>query len=94
MSVRRDLSSRVLLGVCNCQGLLLVGSGRNRVRSFLLEMAAHMLCADSTVWRTLRDHGTGLGKRIGVIGAGGLGCFALGFAKALKRDGVFTKSCT
>lgn len=52
------------------------------------EDAAPMLCAGSTVYAPLKRYGCGPGKRIGVVGIGGLGHFALLFAKALGADEV------
>lgn len=50
--------------------------------------AAPMLCAGITTYAPLKAHGCGPGKRVGVIGVGGLGHFALLFAKALGADQV------
>ncbi|CAG8926947.1 unnamed protein product [Penicillium salamii] len=50
--------------------------------------AAPMLCAGITTFTPLKKHGCGPGKRVGVIGVGGLGHFALLFAKALDADQV------
>ncbi|CAG7956970.1 unnamed protein product [Penicillium salamii] len=50
--------------------------------------AAPMLCAGITTFTPLKKHGCGPGKRVGVIGVGGLGHFALLFAKALGADQV------
>jgi hypothetical protein len=36
--VNCESNSRVLLGVCDCQGVLLVGSGGDGVRSFTLRV--------------------------------------------------------
>lgn len=52
------------------------------------EMAAPMLCGGVTVYNPLVANGAGPGKRVGVIGVGGLGHFAILFAKALKCDKV------
>ncbi|KAH6961824.1 putative zinc-binding alcohol dehydrogenase [Ilyonectria sp. MPI-CAGE-AT-0026] len=50
--------------------------------------AASMLCAGITTYAPLRQHGAGPGFRIGVIGLGGLGHFAVLWAKALGVDHV------
>lgn len=52
------------------------------------EDAAPMLCAGSTVFAPLKKYGCGPGKKIGVVGIGGLGHFALLFGKALGADEV------
>lgn len=52
------------------------------------EIAAPMLCGGVTVYNPLVANGAGPGKRVGVVGIGGLGHFALLFAKALKCDKV------
>jgi len=48
--------------------------------------AAPLLCAGVTVFSPLRRDGVGLGKRVGVLGIGGLGHLALQFAAALGAD--------
>jgi len=45
--------------------------------------AAPMLCGGITVWSPLKRHGAGPGKRVGIVGVGGLGHFAVLWAKAL-----------
>ncbi|KAJ4299848.1 hypothetical protein N0V90_005094 [Kalmusia sp. IMI 367209] len=52
------------------------------------EIAAPMLCGGVTVYNPLIANGAGPGKRVGVVGIGGLGHFAIMFAKALKCDKV------
>lgn len=52
------------------------------------EHAAPMLCCGVTVFSPLRHWGAGPGKRVGVGGVGGLGHFAILFAKALGADEV------
>ncbi|KAL9110299.1 MAG: hypothetical protein Q9187_008072, partial [Circinaria calcarea] len=52
------------------------------------EAAAPMLCAGITAFVPLSEHGAGPGKRVGIIGVGGLGHFAVLFARALKCDRV------
>lgn len=56
------------------------------------ELAAPMLCGGVTVYNPLVANGAGPGKRVGVIGVGGLGHFAVLFAKALKCDKVIAIS--
>ncbi|KAF6756228.1 NADPH-dependent alcohol dehydrogenase [Ephemerocybe angulata] len=53
-----------------------------------LEQASPMMCAGITVYSPLKTNGAGPGKSVGVIGIGGLGHFALQFAKALGSDRV------
>ncbi|KAF9555977.1 GroES-like protein [Agrocybe pediades] len=53
-----------------------------------LEQAAPMLCAGLTVYSPLVRNGAGPGKRVGVVGIGGLGHFAIQFAKALGAEVV------
>ncbi|KDQ58536.1 hypothetical protein JAAARDRAFT_34354 [Jaapia argillacea MUCL 33604] len=48
--------------------------------------AASMLCAGLTVFSPLVRNGCGPGKKVGVIGIGGLGHYALLFAKALGAE--------
>lgn len=52
------------------------------------ELAAPMLCGGVTVYSPLKENGCGPGKTIGVVGVGGLGHFAVLFAKALGADRV------
>jgi alcohol dehydrogenase (NADP+) len=52
------------------------------------EFAAPLMCGGVTVYNPLVSHGAGPGKRVGVVGVGGLGHFALLFAKALGCDEV------
>ncbi|GIZ45711.1 hypothetical protein CKM354_000886600 [Cercospora kikuchii] len=52
------------------------------------EQAAPMLCGGVTVYAPLKQNGVGPGKRVGVIGIGGLGHMALMFSKALGADKV------
>lgn len=49
-------------------------------------LAAPMLCGGVTVYNPLVTNGAGPGKEVGVIGIGGLGHFALLFAKALGAN--------
>ncbi|PSR84156.1 chaperonin 10-like protein [Coniella lustricola] len=52
------------------------------------EDAAPMLCGGITVYSPLKMNGCGPGKTVGVVGVGGLGHFAVLFAKALGADRV------
>lgn len=52
------------------------------------EHAAPLLCGGITVYSPLRNNGCGPGKRVGIVGVGGLGHFAVLFAKALGADKV------
>jgi alcohol dehydrogenase (NADP+) len=47
-----------------------------------------MLCGGITVYSPLRQYGCGPGKRVGIIGVGGLGHFGVLFAKAMGADKV------
>ncbi|KAI1269149.1 zinc-binding dehydrogenase [Xylariaceae sp. FL1019] len=50
--------------------------------------AAPMLCGGVTVYSPLKRRGCGPGKSVGIVGVGGLGHFAVLFAKALGADKV------
>lgn len=55
--------------------------------------AAPLLCAGITTWSPLRKWGAGKGKKVGVVGLGGLGHMAVKFAHALGAHTVlFTTS--
>ena len=54
--------------------------------------AAVMLCAGSTVYEPLKEHGDGPQTRVGVVGLGGLGHLAVLFAKAMGYRRVVTFS--
>lgn len=54
--------------------------------------AAPMLCGGATTYTPLKEYGCGPGKSVGVIGVGGLGHFAILFAKALGADKVVAVS--
>ena len=58
------------------------------------EIAAPMLCGGVTVYNPLVANSAGPGKRVGVIGLGGLGHFAVLFAKALQCDKIVVISRT
>ena len=48
--------------------------------------AASMMCGGLTVFSPLKTNGAGPGKKVGVIGIGGLGHYAILFAKALGAE--------
>ncbi|KAH7013416.1 zinc-binding dehydrogenase [Ilyonectria destructans] len=52
------------------------------------EYAAPMLCGGLTLYAPLKYHGCGPGKKVGIVGVGGLGHFGVLFAKALGADRV------
>jgi alcohol dehydrogenase (NADP+) len=52
------------------------------------EVAAPMLCGGITVYHPLKVQGAGPGKKVGIIGIGGLGHFGLLFAKAMGAEVV------
>lgn len=54
--------------------------------------AAPMLCAGITTYSPLKHYGCGPGKRVGIVGLGGLGHFAVLWAKALGADWVLAIS--
>ncbi|KAF8659464.1 hypothetical protein AX16_001831, partial [Volvariella volvacea WC 439] len=47
-----------------------------------------MLCAGLTVYSALIRHGAGPGTKIGIMGLGGLGHYAIQFARALGAEQV------
>ncbi|KDR78016.1 hypothetical protein GALMADRAFT_138174 [Galerina marginata CBS 339.88] len=53
-----------------------------------LEHAAPLLCAGVTVYSPLVRNGAGPGKRVGVVGIGGLGHLAIQFGRALGSEVV------
>ncbi|HWP94466.1 MAG TPA: NAD(P)-dependent alcohol dehydrogenase [Gammaproteobacteria bacterium] len=55
-------------------------------------LAAPLLCAGVTVFAPLRRYGTGPGKRVGVLGVGGLGHLAIQFARAMGAEVVAISS--
>ncbi|PPQ71149.1 hypothetical protein CVT26_010843 [Gymnopilus dilepis] len=58
-----------------------------------LDHAAPFLCAGLTVFSPMIRNGLGPGKRLGVVGVGGLGHFAIQFGKALGAEVVvFSRS--
>jgi len=59
-----------------------------------LAEAAPMLCGGVTTWNPLKHNGAGPGKRVGIVGVGGLGHFGLLWAKALGCDEVVAISRT
>ncbi|KAF2419884.1 GroES-like protein [Tothia fuscella] len=50
--------------------------------------AAPMLCGGVTLYSPLKREGCGPGKKVGIVGLGGLGHFGVLFAKALDADSV------
>lgn len=52
------------------------------------EHAAPMLCGGVTMYSPLKNNDCGPGKRVGIVGVGGLGHFGVLFAKALGADKV------
>jgi alcohol dehydrogenase (NADP+) len=50
--------------------------------------AAPLLCAGATVYSPLKRYGAGPGKKVGVIGIGGLGHLAVMFAAKMGADSV------
>jgi uncharacterized zinc-type alcohol dehydrogenase-like protein len=50
------------------------------------ELAAVLMCAGITVYSPLRSYAAQKGKKIGIIGVGGLGHLALQFARALNYE--------
>lgn len=58
-----------------------------------LKAAAPLLCAGITTWSPLRHWGVGKGKKIGIVGLGGLGHMGVKLAHALGAETVlFTTS--
>ena len=51
-----------------------------------LDVAAPLLCAGVTVWSPLTRFGAGPGKRVGVVGLGGLGHMAVKLAAAMGAE--------
>lgn len=47
-----------------------------------------MLCGGVTVYSPLKHFGAGPGKKVGIVGVGGLGHFAVLFARALGAEEV------
>lgn len=52
------------------------------------EQAAPMLCGGVTLYSPLKHFGCGPGKKVGIVGVGGLGHFGVVFAKAMGADKV------
>ncbi|EPS36045.1 hypothetical protein H072_10423 [Dactylellina haptotyla CBS 200.50] len=52
------------------------------------ELLAPMLCGGITTFTPLKKYGAGPGKKVGIIGLGGLGHFGVMWAKALGADEV------
>ncbi|RDW80937.1 putative cinnamyl alcohol dehydrogenase [Coleophoma crateriformis] len=49
-------------------------------------LVAPMLCAGLTAWSPLVRNGAGKGKKVGIVGLGGIGHFGVMFAKALGAE--------
>ncbi|KAF2270448.1 GroES-like protein [Lojkania enalia] len=54
--------------------------------------AAPMMCAGITVFSPLKKNGAGPGKKVGIVGVGGLGHFGVLFAKAMGCEKVIAIS--
>jgi D-arabinose 1-dehydrogenase-like Zn-dependent alcohol dehydrogenase len=54
------------------------------------EAAAPMLCGGITLYSPLKNHGCGPGKKVGIIGVGGLGHFGVIFGN-LPRLNFFVE---
>lgn len=52
------------------------------------EAAAPMMCGGVTTYAPLKDNGAGPGKRVGIVGVGGLGHFGILWAKALGCEKI------
>lgn len=53
-----------------------------------------MMCGGLTVYSPLKTHGAGPGKKVGVIGIGGLGHYAILWANAMGAEVyAFTHNC-
>ena len=50
--------------------------------------AAPMLCGGITTYAYLKDNGCGPGKRVGIVGIGGLGHFGILWARALSAEKI------
>jgi alcohol dehydrogenase (NADP+) len=50
------------------------------------ELAAPMLCAGLTVYSPMKRKGVGSGKKVGIVGIGGLGHFGIMFAAAMGAE--------
>lgn len=73
--------------VCNEKYVLRMPSFKN------LAAAAPLLCAGITVYSPLKHWGAGPGKKVGILGIGGLGHLAIKIAKAMGSEViVFTTS--
>lgn len=48
--------------------------------------AASMFCAGLTVYSPLKTYGCGPGKKVGIVGIGGLGHYAVLWAKAMGAE--------
>ncbi|MCJ1346414.1 hypothetical protein MMC31_004630, partial [Peltigera leucophlebia] len=52
------------------------------------EHAAPMLCGGITLYSPLKQNGCGPGKKVGIVGVGGLGHFGILYAKALGAEKI------
>ncbi len=50
------------------------------------DIAASLYCAGVTVYQPLRSYGAGPGKKVAIVGLGGLGHLGVQFAKALGAE--------
>jgi Zn-dependent alcohol dehydrogenase len=58
------------------------------------EEAAPMLCGGVTVYSPLKQNGAGPGKKVGIVGIGGLGHFGLLYAKVCLSNGNLCHALT
>ena len=54
----------------------------------LLEYAAPLMCGGATVFNALYSHGVEVTHRVGIVGVGGLGHLAIGFAAKMGCEVV------
>ncbi|KAH8827404.1 GroES-like protein [Flagelloscypha sp. PMI_526] len=82
---------------CQCAGEIAYGGYSTAIRvshrfvfhipeGLASEQAAPMLCGGLTVFSPLLRNGAGPGKKVGIVGVGGLGHYAIQFAKALGAE--------
>lgn len=58
------------------------------------EDVAPMLCGGITVYSPLKQNGAGPGKRVGIVGIGGLGHFGLLYAKVRSASNCCSFPCS
>lgn len=88
-SMSEPMAQSILMAVAAMGDMLTPGSFVFSIPEKLpSHEAAPMLCAGVTVYSPLKRHGAGPGRTVGVVGLGGLGHFAVLFAKALGADKV------